>query len=192
MPQPALAPVGPQAAPSRPPSQAFRNQSHASHGAYSQHGSTPASVQGNSHRGRALEPQGPSNSPDRSQHISSSGRPRFSERPNPSTARVGSLQTGLLSHPSTSLTVDEEEPSLAQCLSQSMHQSQAYSDPRPYSDLSHSRTQHLRESNAGEPQLLNQGLNGGHNWGHRWGQESSHLLSSGSLQRGRVKSRYSK
>ncbi len=135
MPQPALAPVRSQAAPSRPPAQAFRNQSHASHGASSQHGSTPAPLQGKSHRGRALEPQGPSNSPDLSQGISSSGRPRFNEGPNPSTARVGSLQTGLLSHPSTSLTVDEEEPSLAQRLSQSMHRSQAYSDPRPYSDL---------------------------------------------------------
>ncbi|DBB12599.1 TPA: hypothetical protein ACH3X3_005387 [Trebouxia sp. C0006] len=135
MPQPALAPVRSQAAPSRPPAQAFQNQSHASHGASSQHGSTPAPLQGKSHRGRALEPQGPSNSPDLSQRISSSGRPRFNEGPNPSTARVGSLQTGLLSHPSTSLTVDEEEPSLAQRLSQSMHRSQAYSDPRPYSDL---------------------------------------------------------
>ncbi len=167
MPQPALAPVGPQAAPSRPPSPAFRNQSHASHGAYSQHGSTPASVQGNSHRGRALEPQGPSNSPDLSQHISSSGRPRFSERPNPSTARVGSLQTGLLSHPSTSLTVDEEEPSLAQRLSQSMHRSQAYSDPRPYSDLqpfSHSASQGVqcRGATVAQP---------GSEWGSQLGSQ---------------------
>ena len=151
MPQPALAPVGPQAAPTRTPSQAFRNQSHASHGVYSQYSSTPGSVQGNSHRGRALEPQGPNNSPDLGQRISSSGRPRFIERPNPSTARVGSLQTGLLSHPSTSLTFDEEEPSLAQRLSQSMHQSQAYSDPRPYSDLqpfSHSASQGVQGRGA--------------------------------------------
>ncbi|KAA6423147.1 MAG: crossover junction endonuclease MUS81-like, partial [Trebouxia sp. A1-2] len=151
MPQPALAPAMPQAAPPRPPSQAFQNQSHASHGAYSQHGSTPASVQGNSRRGRALEPQGPSNSPEPSQRISFSGRPKFSDRPNPSTARVGSLQTGLLSHPSTSLTVDEEEPSLAQRLSQSLHRSQAYSTSLPYSDLqpfSHSASQGIQARGA--------------------------------------------
>lgn len=151
MSQPALAPVIPQAAPSRPPSQAFRNQSHASHGAHSQHGSTPASLQGNSHRGRALEPQGPSNSPDPSQRISFSGRPKVSARPNPNTARVGSLQTGLLSHPSTSLTVDEEEPSLAQRLCQSLHQSQAYSDPPPYSEFqpfSHSASQRVQGRGA--------------------------------------------
>lgn len=167
MPQPALAPVGPLAAPSRPPSQGLRNQSNASHGAYSQHGSTPASVQGNSHRGRALEPQGPSNSPDLSQRISSSGRPRFSEGPNPITARVSSLQTGLLSHPSTSLTVDEEEPSLAQRLSQSMHQSRAYLDPRPCSDLqpfSHSASPGVQGRGATIPQP-------GSEWGSQLGSQ---------------------
>lgn len=167
MSQPAPAPAMPQAAPSRPPSQAFRNQSHAPHGAYSQHASTPASVQGNSHRGRALEPQGPSNSPDPSQHISFSGRPRHSERPNPSTARVGSLQTGLLSHPSTSLTVDEEEPSLAQRLSQSLHQSQAYSEPRPYSDFqpfSHTASQGVQGKGAASAQP-------GSEWGSQLGSQ---------------------
>lgn len=166
-PQPAPSPALPRAAPARPPSQAFRNQSHASHVVYSQHSSTPHD---GTHGGRALEPQGPAYSPN---PMSLSGGARVSARPYPSTARVGSLQSGLLTHPSSSLRADEEEPSLAQRLSQP--QSQPYSDSQPYlysQPMSQSGSQGLQAQEAGGSQLWSQP---GSQVGSQWGSEKQPL-----------------
>lgn len=161
-PQPAPSPALPRTAPARPPSQAFRNQSHASHVVYGQHSSTP---HGGIHAGRALEPQGPRYSPN---PMSLSGGARVSARPSSSTARVGSLQSGLLSHPSSSLRADEEEPSLAQRLSQP--QSQPYSDSQP---MSQSGSQGLQAKEAGGSQLWSQS---GSQVGSHWGSEKQPLV----------------
>lgn len=111
--------------PAKEPSRAFRNTAHTSRGAYSQHGCTPpchGGLDGPSYRGRGLEPQGPSNSPKPSWRTSSSAAQGISARAKPSTTRVD-----LISHPSSSFRIDNDEPDLSQRLSQSQSLSQPQS-----------------------------------------------------------------
>lgn len=131
--QTAFSPALPHAqpAPSRPPSQAFRpsQASHASHNQHLQSSSSLPRSNGHSHaRGRAFEPEGPSNSPSAAGwNPPSSSR----ARPNPSSASgVSRLQSDLLMHPSTSfrgLPEEEEDLSLSQRLSQAQSLSQQLS-----------------------------------------------------------------
>lgn len=108
----------------RAPSQAFKSISHASHGAYSQNGTTPPSLgspYGIQQLGRALEPQGPASSGG---HRARPNPSAANARPKPSTARVHS---SLLSHPSSSFRVDEEDQDWSQTSSQPYLHSQSAS-----------------------------------------------------------------
>lgn len=144
MSQPAPSPALPQAraaAPQalpRPPAQAFRS-SQASHASHSQHmhscSSLPTSNGRSQAKGRALEPQGPSNSP--------SWEPPSTSRAIPGVSR---LQSDLLMHPSSSIRAfpEEEELSLSQRLSQSQALSQTLSQ-------SASQPLHDRQAAASRP-----------------------------------------
>lgn len=148
MSQPASSPAltHAQAAPLRPPSQAFR-PSQGSHSSHSQHLQSSSSLprsNGQSHpRGRALEPAGPCNSPSTAGWNLSSVR----ARPNPSSVSgVNRLQCDLLVHPSSSLrgVPEEEDLSLSQRLSQGQSISQTLSQ-------SASQPLHGRPSPMAEP-----------------------------------------
>lgn len=138
MSQPASSPALPhaQAAPPRPPSQAFR-PSQGSKASHSQHlqssSSLPRSNGQSNPRGRTFEPAGPSNSPS-----AAGWNPPSSSRamPNPSSVSgVNRFQCDLLMQPSSSFRgVPEEEQDLS--LSQRLSQGQSVSQT-----LSHSASQ---------------------------------------------------
>lgn len=125
VPSPALPHAQP--ASSRLPSQAFK-PSQASHACHNQHLQPSSALPRSYDRCRALEPEGPSNSPGAAGwKASSSSR----DRPYPSSASgVSRLQSDLLMHPSSyfgGLHEEEEDLSLSQRLSQAYPSSQQLS-----------------------------------------------------------------